>query len=133
MWGLFMKHLNACCLKAWMKDIFRATNVALRPSIKPPDTKIRWPQVVVHHVEQHRDPTFVAGIYESLQSPHAPIRFFHRKEVSRVVAPGKAARKFVDRHQLHGIDAKLHQVVETCNCPVKCCLLYTSPSPRDLG
>ena len=96
-----------------------ATPFTLRPSIKPPDAEIRWPQVVVHHVEQHRDPTLVARIHESLQPTHATVGLFNGENMSWVVAPRKAARKFVDRHQLHGIDAKLHQVVETSDGLIK--------------
>ena len=65
-----------------------AAPVALGPPVDfSPDAKIRGAQVVVDHVEQHGDATFVTGVDETLKSAKSAVGFFHREDMTWVVAP----------------------------------------------
>ena len=64
-----------------------AAPVALGPPVEAPDAKIRGAKVVVDHVEQHGDATFVAGVDESLKAAKSAVGFFHCEDMTWVVAP----------------------------------------------
>ena len=61
--------------------------------------------VVVHHVEQHRQAPGVAGVHEPLQRVRPAVRLVHGPQVDPVVTPAVLAGERGDRHQLHGVHA----------------------------
>lgn len=72
----------------------------------------RRPEVVVDDVEDHGQPPDVTGVDEAGEGIRAAVRFVHRIPADAVVAPVVLTVEGVERHDLHRIDAELHQVVE---------------------
>src|SRR5689334_13002555 len=62
----------------------------------------------------------MSGINQSLEVFDRAVGRFDAEEVGRVVAPASIARKFLDWHQLDGIDTEVREIVETRNNRIKC-------------
>ena len=70
------------------------------------------PEVVVDHVEDHREAALVAGVDEALQPGRPPVGVLHREGEDPVVAPVARAGELGHRHDLDGRDPDLDEVVE---------------------
>ncbi len=67
--------------------------------------------MVVDHIDQNRNPVFMAGLHKPLESIRAAERGFNGVGVGGIVSPGTIARKFVHRHQFHSRNAQCFQIV----------------------
>jgi hypothetical protein len=72
-------------------------------------------EMVVDHVEDHRQAAGMAGVDEPSKAPRAPVGGLGRVEMHAVVAPVPRAGKFGDRHQLDRGDPQIDQPREIGN------------------
>ena len=70
------------------------------------------PEVVVDHVEHHREAERVAGVDQPAQSPRTAVARLRRPGIDPVVAPVARAGELRHRHQLDRRDAELLQFSE---------------------
>jgi hypothetical protein len=68
--------------------------------------------VVVDDVEQHAEPDRVGAIDEAAEVVGLPVEPARGEEIHAVVAPAEAAGEIGDRHEDHGRDPHVLQVVE---------------------
>ena len=68
--------------------------------------------VVVHHVQNHGNPAFVAGIHQRLQVVLGAVRLVHGEVKRGVVSPAVIPIKLVDGHELEGLHAQCFQVIK---------------------
>ena len=71
------------------------------------------PQVVVNHVEDHRDRPLVALVDEPLQPFGAPVGRLHGEGIDAVIPPAPRAGELGDRHQLDRVHPEVRKLVET--------------------
>ena len=69
-------------------------------------------EVVVYHVQHHRQPSRMRFVHELLQAFGASVSVMRRPEVHAVVAPSAVARKLAHGHELDPAHSQLDQVVE---------------------
>ncbi len=71
--------------------------------------------MVVHHVEKDRQAGGVAGVHQLLQSMRPAVTVLGRIQLHAIVAPIAIAGELRHRHDLHGRDAQLAQLVQTAD------------------
>ena len=75
------------CLGAPVVVEVDATLVVLAPPVELPQVQVARTEVVVDHVEDHRDSPLVRLAHERLERLRTAVRRLHREEVRWVVAP----------------------------------------------
>ena len=68
-----------------LKEINTAA-VVLTPAVKPPQIEIRRAEVVVHHIQNHREAILMGLLDEFLKRLRPTIGRFHCEDVRGVVA-----------------------------------------------
>src|SRR6267142_6470175 len=70
------------------------------------------PEVVVNHVQNHREAASVAGVDEHFQICRAAVGILRGKWINTVVTPVSRAGELRDRHKLDRGDAELGEIIE---------------------
>ena len=76
------------------------------------DERIGLVGVVVHHVQDHGNPTGVARIHKGFQIVLGSVRLVHREVECGVVSPAVVSVELVHRHELQRLNAQRLEVVQ---------------------
>ncbi len=72
-----------------------------------------WAEVIVDNVQQRRETTFVAGVYEGFEIIRRAVGGMRCEEADAVVAPAAAAGKLGNRHELDVGNTEVCEVVQS--------------------
>ncbi len=87
--------------------------IVLAPAVELPEIEVAGAQVVVDHVEDHRDAFLMGTLDELLERQRAAVGGLHREDMGGVVAPRPVSGELADRHDLNRVDAKTLQMPQT--------------------
>ena len=76
------------------------------------DERIGLVSVIVHHIQDDRDASFMTGIDERLQIFFRAISLVDCEVKGRVVAPTVVAIEFIHGHQFDGLNPKVFQIIQ---------------------
>ena len=92
-------------------EVLASVAPAVRP-VEAPEVKVGRAEVVVHHVQNHRDAPLVGGADEPGERVRAAVTGFDGEQVGRVVAPTARPGEPEGRHHFDRVDAEPPQVIE---------------------
>jgi hypothetical protein len=75
--------------------------------------------MVVDDIQEHGEPTGVAGIDQAFEACRAAIGVVGRIEIYPIIAPAPRAREGVDRHQFYMSNTEVNQVIESLDGCIK--------------
>ena len=74
--------------------------------------------MIINHIQNNCHAGLMTSVNELLIHSLCSIRFVHRKEEARIIAPAIIAVKFLHRHQFNGIDTHFLQIRKFTHCSI---------------